>query len=204
MNEEFELDFNFDFDRQEKKRRIIKIMIRILLWIIAVGAAITLGWFFTAVALEKTNMVGSSMEPTLSDDEILIVNKMSYLFSDPERYDVIVFNKAGKEHSYYATRRVYGLPGETVRISDGKVFINGAEIEEPINFEAMITSGLYEEDVVLDDDEFFVLGDNRNDSEDSRYFNFGNVSRDEIIGKAFVRLSPFSIVSKLNLKQTEE
>ena len=68
----------------------------------------------------------------------------------------------------------------------------------------MITAGLYEEEITLDDDEYFVLGDNRNDCEDSRYFNFGNVSREEIIGKAFVRLAPFSIISKLNLKELAE
>ena len=79
------------------------------------------------------------------------------------------------------------------------LYINGSAITETINVEPMITSGLYEEEVTLDDDEFFVLGDNRNDCEESSYFNFGNVSRDEIIGKAFIRLSPFGIINKLNL-----
>jgi len=197
-------ELDFDFDRQEKKSQRFKLILKILLWIFCVCAAVFLGWLFTVVALEKTNMVGSSMEPTLSDDDIIVVNRMAYLFSDPERFDVIVFNKSGKEHSYYACRRVYGLPGERVQVKDGRLFINGTAIEEPINVEPMITSGLYEEEVTLDDDEFFVLGDNRNDCEDSRYFNFGNVSRDEIIGKAFVRLSPFSIISKLNLVELEE
>ena len=95
-----------------------------------------------------------------------------------------------------------GFP--VTRIRDGSVYINGEMIEEPINVEPMITAGLYEDEVLLDEDEFFVLGDNRNDCEDSRYFNFGNVSRDEIIGKAFISLSPFSIISKLNLKPQEE
>lgn len=194
-------EFDFDFDKQEKKTRILRLIIRLILWIVSVSIAIFLGWLFTVVALEKTNMVGSSMEPTLSDDDIIVVNRMSYLFSDPERYDVIVFNRSGKEHSYYACRRIYGLPGERVQIIDGQLCINGSEIDEPINVEPMITAGLYEEEITLDDDEYFVLGDNRNDCEDSRYFNFGNVSREEIIGKAFVRLAPFSIISKLNLKE---
>ncbi len=197
-------ELDFDFDKQEKKSRRFKLIIKISVWIFVVCLAIFLGWLFTVVALEKTNMVGSSMEPTLSDDDIIIVNRMSYMFSDPERFDVIVFNKTGKEHSYYATRRIYGLPGDTVQIRDGSVYINGEMIEEPINVEPMITAGLYEDEVLLDEDEFFVLGDNRNDCEDSRYFNFGNVSRDEIIGKAFISLSPFSIISKLNLKPQEE
>jgi len=197
-------EFDFDFDKQEKKSKRNKLIIKVVLWVIAVGIAVFLGWLFTVVALEKTNMVGSGMEPTLSDDDVIVVNRMSYLFSDPERFDVIVFNKTGKEHSYYACRRVYGLPGETVQIKDGKVLINGSEIEDIIIVDEMITPGLFEEEVTLDDDEFFVLGDNRNDCEDSRYFNFGNVTRNEIIGKAFIRLSPFSIISKLNLIENEE
>ncbi|MCR5521473.1 MAG: signal peptidase I [Lachnospiraceae bacterium] len=196
-------EFDFDFDRQEKKSRRYKFIIKLILWVICICIAIFLGWLFTVVALEKTNMVGSSMKPTLSDDDIIIVNRMSYLFSDPERFDVIVFNRSGKEHSYYACRRIYGLPGEKVQVLDGKLYINGVEIEETINVEPMITSGLYEEEVTLDDDEYFVLGDNRNDCEDSRYFNFGNVSREEIIGEAMVRLSPFGIISKLNLKDKD-
>jgi len=197
-------EFSFDFDKQEKKRKIIKLIIRIAIWVMCISGAIVLGYLFTVVALEKTNMVGSGMEPTLSDDDILIVNRMAYLFSDPERFDIIVFNKSGKEHRVYATRRIYGLPGDTVQVKDGAVFINGEQIDEPINVDPMITSGLYEEEVTLDDDEYFVLGDNRNDCEDSRYFNFGNVSREEIIGEAVIRLSPFSIISKLNLKEKTE
>ncbi len=192
-------EFDFDFDKQEKKSRRFKLIIKISLWMVCICVAVFLGWLLTVVALEKTNMVGSSMEPTLSDDDIIVVNRMSYLFSDPERFDVIVFNRSGKEHSYYACRRVYGLPGERVQVRDGMLYINGSAITETINVEPMITSGLYEEEVTLDDDEFFVLGDNRNDCEDSRYFNFGNVSREEIIGKAFIRLSPFGIINKLNL-----
>ncbi|MCR5431275.1 MAG: signal peptidase I [Lachnospiraceae bacterium] len=196
-------EFEFDFDRQEKKSKRNKLIVRIILWIVASSIAIFLGWLFTVVALEKTNMVGSGMEPTLSDDDIIIVNRMAYLLSEPERFDVIVFNKSGKEHSYYACRRVYGLPGEKIRVTDGNLYVNGIMIDEPINVEPMITAGLFEEDVLLDEDEYFVLGDNRNDCEDSRYFNFGNVTKDEIIGEAFISISPFSIISKLNLKTNE-
>jgi len=194
-------EFDFEIDRQEKRSKRIKTAVRISLWVLIIGVTIALGWIFTVFAFEKTNMVGSHMETTLSDDDVLLINKMSYLFSDPERYDVIVFNRSGKEHDFYACRRVYGLPGETVQIKDGKVYVNDVLIDEPYNVEDMVAEGLYEEPVTLDDDEYFVLGDNRNDCEDSRYFNFGNVSRNEIVGEAFVTLSPFAIISKLNLKE---
>lgn len=196
-------EFNFDFDRQEKRKKIIRIVIKIIKWAVAVAIAIVLGWLFTVFAFEKTNMVGSGMEPTLSDDDILLVNKVAYHFSDPERFDVIVFNKTGKEHSYYATRRIIGLPGETVSISEGKVYINGEPLKEMYAVDEMLTAGLAENPITLDEDEYFVLGDNRNDCEDSRYSNFSNVVRNEIVGIAFVRLNNFGIIDKLNLVEEE-
>lgn len=196
-------EFNFDFDRQEKRKKIIRIIIKIIKWAVAVAVAIVLGWLFTVFAFEKTNMVGSGMEPTLSDDDILLVNKVAYHFSDPERFDVIVFNKTGKEHSYYATRRIIGLPGETVSISEGKVYINGEPLKEMYAVDEMLTAGLAENPITLDEDEYFVLGDNRNDCEDSRYSNFSNVVRNEIVGIAFVRLNNFGIIDKLNLVEEE-
>lgn len=196
-------EFNFDFDRQEKRKKIIRIVIKIIKWAVAVAVAIVLGWLFTVFAFEKTNMVGSGMEPTLSDDDILLVNKVAYHFSDPERFDVIVFNKTGKEHSYYATRRIIGLPGETVSISEGKVYINGEPLKEMYVVDEMLTAGLAENPITLDEDEYFVLGDNRNDCEDSRYSNFSNVVRNEIVGIAFVRLNNFGIIDKLNLVEEE-
>lgn len=196
-------EFNFDFDRQEKRKKIIRIVIKIIKWAVAVAVAIVLGWLFTVFAFEKTNMVGSGMEPTLSDDDILLVNKVAYHFSDPERFDVIVFNKTGKEHSYYATRRIIGLPGETVSISEGKVYINGEPLKEMYAVDEMLTAGLAENPITLDEDEYFVLGDNRNDCEDSRYSNFSNVVRNEIVGIAFVRLNNFGIIDKLNLVEEE-
>lgn len=196
-------EFNFDFDRQEKKKKILKITFKTIKWLVAIAVAIVLGWLFTVFAFEKTNMVGSGMESTLSDDDILLVNKVAYRVNDPERFDVIVFNKTGKEHSYYATRRIIGLPGETVQIIDGYVYINGVQLEEINVVEPMLTAGLAEKSITLDDDEYFVLGDNRNNCEDSRYSNFGNVARSEIIGYAFVRLNNFGIIDKLNLVPEE-
>jgi len=171
-----------------------------MLWLVIIAAMIVAAWAITTYCVEKTNMTGSSMEGTLSDGDRIIINRMSYIKNDPERFDVIVFEKNGKEHSYYGIRRVIGLPGETVQIIDGEVYINGEVLEETVNVEAMRVYGLAEEPIVLDDDEFFVLGDNRNQSEDSRFTSMGNVTREEIIGKAWIRTDSFGIISKLNLK----
>ena len=197
------IDFNYDleYDRKEHTARIVKIILKILLWIIILAGAVFAGWAVTRYCVEKTKMVGKSMSGTLEDGDNILINLLSYSEEDdPERFDVIVFEKNGKEHSYYGIRRVIGLPGERVQIKDGSVYINGEFLEEPINVEPMIVSGLAEDGITLEDDEFFVLGDNRNNSEDSRFTSMGNVSRDEIVGRAWLRTNHFGIISKMNQK----
>lgn len=140
------------------------------------------------------------MEVTLQEDDKIIINKLAYWKRNPKRFDVIVFKQSGSEHSYYNIKRVIGLPGETVQIIDGLVYIDNELLEEPMNVEPINIPGLAEEPIVLEDDEYFVLGDNRNNSEDSRFFNIGNVVRGDIVGKAWITLDPFEIISKMNMK----
>lgn len=150
-------------------------------------------------------MIGISMENTLYDGDPIIINKFSYRFTEPKRFDVIVFKQSGREHNFYNIKRIIGLPGERVQIMDGSIYINGELIEEKINVEPMVNFGLANEEILLEENEYFVLGDNRNNSEDSRFASIGNVRQEEIIGKAILRLSPFNFVSKLNQNiSTEE
>lgn len=192
---------DFDFDKKSKKPLLMKIFIEIFIWAAMIAAVIFLAYFIIYYAVEKTNMVGISMEGTLDQDDPIIINKFSYRFKNPERFDVIVFKQSGREHAYYNIKRIIGLPGETIRMEDGNIYINDEIIEEPINAEPMGNYGLAGEGVTLDENEYFVLGDNRNNSEDSRFASIGNITKDEIIGKASLRLSPFNFISKLNLKQ---
>ena len=192
--------FDLDYNRKEHRMRKIKFILKMFLWAVILASVVFAAWAITTYCVEKTNMTGNSMEPTLSDGDRIMINRMSYHSSDPERFDVIVFEKNGKEHNYYGIRRVIGLPGETVQIIDGEVYINGELLEEEVEVELMQVSGLAEEPIVLDDDEFFVLGDNRNHSEDSRFSSMGNVTRDEIIGKAWLRTNEFGIINKMNKK----
>ena len=140
--------------------------------------------------------------------EKILINCFSYRFHDPERFDVIVYKQSNKEHSYYDVKRVIGLPGETVRIDEeGAIWIDGERIEEKVAVDRINNAGLArDEGVLLDEKEYFVLGDNRNESEDSRFANVGNVVRSDIIGKAWIRLEPFNFISTLNVKadKTEE
>ena len=140
------------------------------------------------------------MEDTLTNGDPIIINKLTYHITDPKRFDIIFFKESGREHSYYDIKRIYGLPGESLRIQDNNIYINGEIIEDIVNVDPMVNYGLAEEEIHLEENEYFVLGDNRNSSEDSRFASVGNVTRDEIIGKAFIRLSPFNFINKLNLK----
>ena len=197
------IDFNYDlsYDRKEHTAKILKFILKIIFWLIILAGAIFAGWAVTRYCVEKTKMVGSSMSGTLEDGDKILINLLSYSEKDdPERFDIIVFEKNGKEHSYYGIRRVIGLPGERVQVRNGSVYINGEKLEEPMNADPMLVSGLADNEILLDEDEFFVLGDNRNNSEDSRFTSMGNVTRDEIVGRAWIRTNSLGIISKLNLK----
>ncbi len=143
---------------------------------------------------QRTEVDGESMETTLSNGDNLIVDKISYRFRDPERFDIIVFPFQYTEGTYFI-KRIIGLPGETVRIDEkGNIYINGEVLEESYGREIISpeTIGIASQDIVLGEDEYFVLGDNRNNSTDSRKEIVGNIKRDEIIGRAWVRIWPLS------------
>lgn len=193
------MGFDIEFERQERRRIIKKVIGYILRWVLAIALAITAAWAVTRYCLEITNMLGDSMEVTLKNDDVIMINKLSYIKSDPERFDVIVFEKNGTEHSYYSIKRVIGLPGETIQIIGGEVYINDEKLDEPMNVEIMNLAGLAGREITLDEDEFFVLGDNRNNSEDSRFTTVGNVVRNEIIGEAWIRTNNFSFISGINM-----
>ena len=152
--------------------------------------------FFVA---QKTVVDGSSMSPTLEDGDNLIVDKLSYRFTDPKRYDIVVFHYPEGENSYYI-KRIIGLPGETIQIVDGKIYIDGEVLEEDYGKEVMEESGRASQPIVLGDDEYFVLGDNRNNSKDSRVESVGNIKRSDIIGRAWVRIFPFDTFGVLKHK----
>ena len=143
---------------------------------------------------QRTVVDGSSMEPTLSHQDNLIVEKLSYRFGVPERFDIIVFPFQYAENVYYI-KRIIGLPGETVQIDiSGNIYINGKLLEEDYGKEVIAAEnvGVAINPIVLGKDEYFVLGDNRNNSSDSRAEVVGNVHRDDIIGRAWLRIWPFS------------
>lgn len=185
--------------RIETTPTVRKIIKEIITWLLLIVLTITASYFITTNVFVKTAVAGVSMEPTLMEGQVVIVNKIEYYLKSPKRNDVIVYKQSNREHSYYEIKRVIGLPGETVKIKNGIIYINDEVLKEKIKTETIENAGLAEEGIKLDDNEYFVLGDNRNDSEDSRFASVGNVLRNEILGKAVATEKPFTLVDSLNL-----
>lgn len=142
---------------------------------------------------QRTCVDGHSMENILYPGDNVILDKISYRFNNPERFDIIVFpHEVGLEKKYYI-KRIIGLPGETVYINEtGNIYINDVPLSEEYGKEDIQDAGIASLPITLDADEYFVLGDNRNNSSDSRDPSVGLIKRNEIIGKAFIRIYPFS------------
>lgn len=144
---------------------------------------------------QRTVVNGVSMQPTLSDGDNLIVDKLSYRFRDPDRFDVIVFPQGDGR---YFIKRIIGLPGENVRIDeDGSIYIDGEKLSESYGKEVIQDPGLAKDGIELGADEYFVLGDNRNDSMDSRMAEVGPIVGERIIGRAWLRIYPFDQIGFL-------
>lgn len=162
----------------------------LLSWLIYIVIVVILSLGIITFIGQRTKVSGHSMETTLSDGDNLIVDKISYRFRDPERFEIIVFPFQYEEHTYYI-KRIIGLPGETVQVIDGDVYINGEMLDENYGLEVMDDPGIAAEPITLGEDEYFVLGDNRNHSSDSRDPSVGVLHRDDIMGRAWIRIWPF-------------
>lgn len=140
---------------------------------------------------QRTNVSGNSMLPTLENGDNLIVDKISYRFRDPERYDIIVFPYKYEEDTYYI-KRIIGLPGDTVQVKEGKIYINGEILNESYGLEEIEIGkeGIARNPITLGEEEYFVMGDNRNNSSDSRDTSVGVLTRDDLIGRAWIRVWP--------------
>ena len=168
-------------------------MLRTILgYILYILVIIGLTWMIVTFVGQRTRVSGQSMETTLQDGDNLIVDKISYRFHDPSRYDIIVFPYKYEENTFYI-KRIIGLPGEIVQVKDGYTYINGKKLTSDIyGKEVMDEPGIAEEPVKLGKDEYFVLGDNRNDSTDSRDPDVGVLKKSDLMGRAWLRIYPFN------------
>lgn len=172
----------------QKKKKISSNTIReIFGWIFGVFTAIFLAFVVVFSVGMNTGVIGVSMEPTLYNGQEILINRFVYNLSSPKRGDVIVFLPNNNQNTHYYVKRVVGLPGETVQIKSGRVYIDGVLYED--KFDKIADPGIAENEIKLGTDEYFVLGDNRNNSEDSRSGNVGLVTKDTIIGKAWLHMA---------------
>lgn len=189
------------FEEEQKKERRRKIIREILIYLGEIAVVILFAWLIVHFTMKRASMIGSSMESTLVNGEDVMVNKISYLFWGPTRESVIAFypeqedgDSEESDDSSILIRRVVGLPGEKIQIKEGKVYVDGNVIEENYEFESMESGGRASTEITLGDDEYFVLGDNRNDMDDSRNDSFTVVKKGNIIGKVILALNPISMI----------
>ena len=168
--------------------RIMRELLNTAIYLLCVLGAV---WLVITFVGQRTEVEGASMENTLHNGDNLIVDKLSYRFHDPERFDIIVFPFQFQDNTYYI-KRIIGLPGETVQVIDGYTYINGEQLAGDIyGAEVMESAGIAAEPITLGGDEYFVLGDNRNHSSDSRDPSVGILKRKDLMGRAWIRIYPF-------------
>lgn len=196
IDSENEIDKEEKQELKEEKRSRSSVIRELLIYAIIIVLCVMI---VPRYVIQRTQVDGQSMENNLKNKENLLVEKVTYHFKDPDRFDIITFYPKGRENKEYYIKRVIGLPGETVLITGNTIYINGKVLKEHYGKEPMVSGGIAEEPVKLGKDEFFVLGDNRNNSIDSRDGNeVGIVKKKNIDGHAVLRIYPFSAFGTLN------
>lgn len=198
----------YNFEEEHKKEQRKKIIVTTTRWIVEIGAVILIAFLIVHFCLMRHTVVDSSMDNTIPNNQDVVISKGSYLILSPKRFDVIAFTRTDDtvlmDEPLIMIRRVIGLPGERVQIKEGCIYINQQKLEEKYEMEPMKSGGLTEAEITLGKDEYFVLGDNRNDSEDSRFRSFGNVKKENITGKVIFKLDSFGLIGGPEVKKEEE
>ena len=162
---------------------------RMIVWLVDIIVVISLAWFVVYGFGTQIRITGQSMTPELRSEDVVLMNRLSYDLGSPKRFDVVVFEREDKKPN---VKRVIGLPGETVQIKNGQIYIDDKPLEADKGLDQVSLAGLAENPVVLEEDEYFLLGDNRESSEDSRFSGIGNIKRENLIGRVWLRFQPFS------------
>ncbi len=171
--------------RDDRTRGIVK-------WVFEIIVTLVFAVLVAISAFQTVTLQESAMEPTYSVGQKFFVNRALYKIKSTKRGDVIVFKTSASDDAALHIRRVIGLPGGTVQIKEGQIYINGNVYEENGAYQEIADGGLADSAITLESGEYFVLGDNRNNSEDSRFSDIGNISKKYIVGKIWFTVSPKS------------
>lgn len=176
-------------EKESCKKQAGSFFSELIIYVLILVACVTV---IPNFVLQRTIVSGHSMQNTLQDGDNLLVEKVSYHFTKPKRYDIVMFYPYGKDAEEYYVKRVIGLPGETIQIKGEDIYINGKVLEEHYGKNPIDYSGIAEKPLTLAEDEYFLMGDNREVSLDSRYEEVGPVNKNLISGKALIRIWPLS------------
>ena len=178
---------------QKKKTISPKVIREIFSWIGVTIVAIIVAFAFVLCFGMQVKVIGDSMEPTAYNGQTVLINKVIFKIFGPSKDDVVVFLPNGNANSHFYVKRVVAVPGDKVQIIDGKLYINGeVAAEDEAKYDKMEDAGIAANEIKLGSGEYFVLGDNRNYSFDSREEAVGNINRKDIIGRTWLRVYPFS------------
>ncbi len=184
--------------RQKKYQRIRRFLIRLGLYLAGVLIVIMLGLFCVRNFGTQTVMIDSAMAPTIDSEDVVLVDKMAYRIGDPQHMDIAVVRVGRSEHGPSYIRRIIGLPGESVRITNGQLFVNDTAVDIDYNEDAIEEAGAAEKSIVLGEDEYFVFCDDYNNNrDDSRLDSIGLIERDQIIGRVWFRLAPAKAIGRI-------
>ena len=174
---------NFARKRRNMSAYVVK---EIFSWLLHIMVAVLMALILVFCVGMRTSVIGVSMEKTLYSGQQVLVNRLSYLFFGPAEGDIIVFTPNGNRNTHFYVKRVVAVPGDSVCIKDGKLYVNNTIVD--YGYDKIMDAGIAEDVFTLEDDEYFVMGDNCNNSEDSRSGNIGPVSREMIEGRAWFAL----------------
>ena len=175
------INLNLDMNKDTNRLRLL------VNWVVDVVVVISIAWYTVFAFGTQIPIMGQSMSPLLETEEVVLMNRLTYHMKKPERFDVVAFEKGDKKLN---VKRIIGLPGETVQVKNGVLYIDDQKIKNDEGLDKVALAGLAENPIVLKEDEYFLLGDNRDNSEDSRFANVGNINRRQIKGKVWLRVSP--------------
>ena len=169
----------------------------ILIWVFQIAVVLACAVVVAIFFFQSVTMQEGSMEPTLATGDRFFINRMAYKLGSPKRGDIIAFKTSTKAEASLHIKRVIGLPGETIQIKDGQILINGETYKEGRDLPSITNPGVAEEEIFLQAGEYFVLGDNRNNSDDSRYGDVGNIQKKNIEGGLWFVAGPFKKIGFL-------